>query len=138
MEKSLSKEFEVNSSQLKEIRQFIRVFTKSSNLLKDCQEDIALAVTEACQNIIKHAYKDRLPTTDKIKIEINLSSKQIIINIFDRGISVVPKNIKPRKLDDVKPGGLGTFFIGQIMDEVNFVTNKKENWVNHLRLVKNI
>lgn len=138
MEKSQSRDFEVNASKLKEIRQFIRNFTEPFDTLKNYQEDIALAVTEACQNVIKHAYKEKLPTTDKMKIEINLNSKQIIVNIFDQGVPAVPKNIKPRKLDDVKPGGLGTFFIGQIMDEVNFVTNKKENWVNHLRLVKNI
>ena len=44
--------------------------------------------------------------------------------------------IKPRKIDDVKPGGLGTFFIGQIMDEVIFKTSASD-WVNHLILTKN-
>jgi len=48
----------------------------------------------------------------------------------------IPKNIKPRQLDDVKPGGLGTFFIGQIMDEVIFKTAASD-WVNRLILIKN-
>ena len=39
------------------------------------------------------------------------------------------------KLTDIKAGGLGTFFIGQIMDEVVFKTTK-EDWVNHLILTK--
>ena len=41
-----------------------------------------------------------------------------------------------RKLDDIKAGGLGTFFIGQIMDEVTFKTSATD-WVNHLILKKN-
>ena len=49
--------------------------------------------------------------------------------------AAIPENIKPRNLDDVKAGGLGTFFIGQIMDEVVFKTSKID-WVNHLILIK--
>ena len=49
--------------------------------------------------------------------------------------TVIPSNIKPRDLDDVKAGGLGTFFIGQIMDEVAFKTSKYD-WINHLVLIK--
>ena len=50
---------------------------------------------------------------------------------------MIPENIKPRKIDDIKPGGLGTFFIGQIMDEVIFKTSASHDWVNHLILTKN-
>ena len=57
------------------------------------------------------------------------------MELFDKGKPVVPENIKPRKLDDIKAGGLGTFFIGQIMDEVIFKTTKVD-WVNHLILIK--
>ena len=45
--------------------------------------------------------------------------------------------IKPRKIDDVKPGGLGTFFIQQIMDAVVFKEGEKP-WINHLILTKKI
>ena len=46
-----------------------------------------------------------------------------------------PGAVKPRNLSDIKAGGLGTFFIGQIMDEVIFKTSKVD-WVNHLILTK--
>ena len=48
---------------------------------------------------------------------------------------MVPENIRHRKLDDIKPGGLGTFFIKQIMDEAVFKKDQK-GWVNHLILTK--
>ena len=47
---------------------------------------------------------------------------------------IVNENIKHRSLDDVKPGGLGTFFIGQIMDEVVF--KEAKGWNNNLVLTK--
>ena len=34
-------------------------------------------------------------------------------------LQLMKKKIKPRELSDVKPGGLGTYFINRIMDEVN-------------------
>ena len=45
--------------------------------------------------------------------------------------------IRHRKIDDIKPGGLGTFFIQQIMDAVVFKEGEKP-WINHLILSKKI
>ena len=55
----------------------------------------------------------------------------------DDGTPVIPEKIKPRNLDDVKPGGLGTFFINQIMDSVSFQLNSP-HWTNCLTLTKKI
>ena len=61
--------------------------------------------------------------------------KELKIGFYDKGKPANPENIKHRKLDDVKPGGLGTFFIKQIMDEVVF--KEAAGWRNHLVLTKN-
>ena len=53
------------------------------------------------------------------------------------GNIVVPENVQHRKLDDIKPGGLGTFFIKQIMDNAVFKKDQ-DGWVNHLVLTKKI
>ena len=61
-----------------------------------------------------------------MRIKINFTESGLLtLELFDKGKAVVPENIKPRKLDDIKVGGLGTFFIGQIMDQVVFKTRKK-------------
>ena len=41
------------------------------------------------------------------------------------------------EIDNVKPGGLGTFFIQEIMDAVEFKDGKKP-WINHLVLTKQL
>ena len=75
------------------------------------------------------------PTEDEMRIIIKFKENVLSMELMDKGKPVVPSNIKPRDLDDIKAGGLGTFFIGQIMDEVVFKTTKV-NWVNHLILTK--
>ena len=133
---SESKDFTVNSSNLKEIRTFARDVFAKRNITQELKDDLVLAITEAAQNIVKHAYKNQT-TTDKMKIKILFRDYEIEIGFFDTGLPVVPENIQHRKLDDIKPGGLGTFFIKKIMDEAIFRKDKK-GWVNHLVLTKKV
>ena len=128
------RDFKVESSSLKEIRSFAREIIAKSTTLSACSDDLVLALAEAAQNIVKHAY-DGQPTDDMLKVKISFKDNDLSMELFDKGKPVVPANIKPRDLDDIKAGGLGTFFIGQIMDEVVFKTTKVD-WVNHLVLTK--
>jgi len=132
---SESKEFKVHSSNLKEIRTFAREVLAKDDILKSTSDDVVLAIAEAAQNIVKHAYNSK-ETSDNLKVEISYNNNQLKIDLYDKGEPAIPTNIKPRNVDDIKPGGLGTFFIGQIMDEVMFKTAATD-WVNHLILIKN-
>jgi anti-sigma regulatory factor (Ser/Thr protein kinase) len=128
------KDFEVNSGNLKNVRTFARGLFEKSKYLQNYQEELVLALAEAAQNIVKHAYNGKA-SNDTMRIKISYTEGLLEIELFDKGKPVVPENIKPRNLDDIKAGGLGTFFIGQIMDEVIFKTSKVD-WVNHLILKK--
>ena len=132
---SESKEFSVHSSSLKEIRNFAREILAKDNIFKSTSDDVVLALAEAAQNIVKHAYSGQ-ETSDSLKVEISFDNNQLKIDLYDKGEPAIPSNIKPRNVNDIKPGGLGTFFIGQIMDEVIFKTAATD-WVNHLILIKN-
>lgn len=134
---SESKDFVVHSSNLKEVRIFSREVFEKINLPQEQKDELVLAIAEAAQNIVKHAYKDVEVTKDKMQIKISFKDNQLEIGFFDKGKPVIPENIQHRKLDDIKPGGLGTFFIKQIMDEAVFKKNQK-GWVNHLILTKTI
>ena len=134
---SESKDFVVDSSNLKEVRIFSREVFEKINLPQEQKDELVLAIAEAAQNIVKHAYKGVEETKDKMQIKISLKDSKLEIGFFDKGKAVIPENIQHRKLDDIKPGGLGTFFIKQIMDEAIFKKNQK-GWVNHLVLTKTI
>ena len=137
MDFSEQKDFEISTASLREIRIFSRNIFDRSKDLSSKKDDLVLAIAEAAQNIVKHAYNGG-PHTDKMRVRISLNNNNLQIDIFDKGKPAIPENIKPRALDDIKPGGLGTFFIGQIMDQVVFKTKKEEGWVNHLVLTKKI
>ena len=137
MNLSESKDFVVDSSNLKEVRTFSRDVFEKINLPQEQKDELVLAIAEAAQNIVKHAYKGVEETTDTMQIKISLKDGDLEIGFFDKGKPVVPENIHHRQLDDIKPGGLGTFFIKQIMDGAVFKKDQK-GWVNHLILTKKI
>ena len=134
---SETKDFLVNSSSLKDIRTFSRNVFDKINLPQEQKDELVLAIAEAAQNIVKHGYKGVEKTSDRMEIKISLNDGQLEIGFFDKGKAVVPENIKHRKLDDIKPGGLGTFFIKEIMDAAVFKKDQK-GWINHLVLTKKI
>jgi len=134
---SEKKDFIVNSSSLKDVRSFSREVFEKLQLEQDLKDELVLAIAEAAQNIVKHGYKDIEDTTDKMEITISLKDSELEIGFFDKGRAVDQNNVRHRKIDDVKPGGLGTFFIQQIMDAVVFKEGEKP-WINHLVLTKKL
>ena len=132
---SESKDFPVHTKSLKEVRDFAREIFDQSPIFNSQKDELVLAIAEAAQNIVKHAYKDVSDTKDIMQIKISFQDNELTIGFYDKGKPVNTENIKHRKLDDIKPGGLGTFFIQQIMDEVVF--KEATGWHNHLVLTKN-
>ena len=134
---SESKDFPVHTKSLKEVRDFAREIFDKSPIFNSQKDELVLAIAEAAQNIVKHAYKDVSETKDIMQIKISFKDNELTIGFYDKGKPVNTENIKHRKLDDIKPGGLGTFFIQEIMDAVEFKDGKKP-WINHLVLTKQL
>ena len=134
---SEKKEFLVRASSLKDVRSFSREVFEKFNIQEDLREELVLAIAEAAQNIVKHAYKDFPNTEDRMAVSISCENNVLEISFFDKGKPVEKSKVKHRAIDDVKPGGLGTFFIQQIMDSIHFQEGK-EPWINHLVLTKNL
>ena len=135
---SETREFIVNSASLKEVRSFSREVFEKIKIDQDLKDELVLAIAEAAQNIVKHAYKDIETNNDKMEIKISFGKNdELEIGFFDKGKPVDGAKVRHRNIDDVKPGGLGTFFIQQIMDAVVFREGEKP-WINHLILTKQL
>lgn len=104
-----------------------------------CEEaeinDVVLALDEACQNVIRHAYGG--PSEEEIELTVRSRPGRLVFRLRDFAAPVDPSRIKPRDLDDVRPGGLGTHLIQEVMDEVQYL-RPSQGEGNLLRLVKNI
>ena len=131
------KAFLVKSSSLKDVRTFCREVFEKLYIDQNLKDELVLAIAEAAQNIVKHAYKDKPDVNEIMVVEISHISGELKIAFYDMGTPVDPKKVKHREIDNVKPGGLGTFFIQEIMDAVEFKDGKKP-WINHLVLTKQL
>ncbi len=131
------KAFLVNSSSLKDVRSFCREVFEKLQIQDDLKDELVLAIAEAAQNIVKHAFKNAADANELMVVQISCENNKLQIAFYDRGTPVDPKKVKHREIDNVKPGGLGTFFIQEIMDAVEFKDGKKP-WINHLVLTKQL
>ena len=131
------KAFLVRSSSLKDVRTFCREVFEKLKIEQNLKDELVLAIAEAAQNIVKHAFKNSASPTELMVVQISCENNKLQIAFYDRGTPVDPKKVKHREIDNVKPGGLGTFFIQEIMDAVEFKDGKKP-WINHLVLTKQL
>jgi phosphoserine phosphatase RsbU/P len=97
--------------------------------------DIVIAVDEACQNIIRHAYGGS--PDGEIALEIQRHGDELVFLLRDFAKTIDVAAVKPRDLDDVRPGGLGTHFIREVMDEVTFLPPPSDGG-NLLKMVKRL
>ncbi|OFX12908.1 MAG: hypothetical protein A2516_03955 [Alphaproteobacteria bacterium RIFOXYD12_FULL_60_8] len=131
----LSLNVPAQSDQLKPIRVAVTRETRGCGCAELWVQDLVLAIDEACQNIIRHAYKGQPEGT--IELELWHHGDRIEVHLIDRADRIDPSLIKPRDLSDVRPGGLGTHFINEVMDEVVYDV-PADGVGNLLRMTKRI
>ena len=132
----MRKSFPATFDNLKNIRLFLNNFLKDNQIENRTAKEIELAVDEAASNIIKHGYNIE-NKNNKIEIKLEIIKKKLFVHLFDNAVPVNQDKIKHRNLEDIKPGGLGSYFINNIMDEVKWEAKSKD-WINHLILIKKI
>ena len=79
-------------------------------------EDIKIAVSEACNNIILHAQGDTIFNYD---ILIERDEKTFAVTVEDTGAGFGLESYEPPDPGDPRGSGLGLFIIRALMDEVD-------------------
>ena len=123
------------SDQMGKMRAAVRECVATSGCSETPTADIVLAIDEACQNIIRHAYKG--DPDGVIGLEIHRDGQNLVFTLIDTAPKIDPAKVKPRDLDDVRPGGLGTHFIQKVMDQAEFHPRPGDSG-NLLRMVRRI
>ena len=91
------------------IRHVLGAFAEALRLPDDLVEDLRLAVTEACTNVVRHAYPPDLPGSVEISIRPMDEHVSVIVADHGRGIGTSSDTTGP---------GLGLPLIAAIADEV--------------------
>lgn len=125
-------------SELEKIRDFVASEAVRFGFSGEDSQRIALAVDEACTNLINHAFK-RDPLR-KICVEIEPAPNQFVVNILDDGSPFNPLEVPQPDMKEYfknfKRGGLGIQIIRLVMDEISYTPQNDKMKKNVLQLKK--
>lgn len=121
--------------QLARVRKEICKAAENSHCGQEVVDALVMAVNEACANIISHGYgKEK---SGEIILEVFHNNNEMVVRLTDFAATVDCSKLKERDINDIRPGGLGMFFINELMDKVEF--SVPESGVgNILQLTKKI
>jgi anti-sigma regulatory factor (Ser/Thr protein kinase) len=100
------------------LRAFFRSLFQALEFGETEVDGMVLAIHEACTNVIQHGYRGDVG--QRIDLAVAITTAWVTVEIQDYGQKQDVTTIKPRALQDVRPGGLGTHFIQSLMDEVTY------------------
>jgi serine/threonine-protein kinase RsbW len=90
------------------VRSRVRSFAARHSVPAAVASSLALAVTEACTNVVLHAYLER-PEPGPLEVEAEVTEAEVVLSVSDEG-----RGMKPRP---DSPGlGLGLPLIAQMTD----------------------
>lgn len=107
------------------IREFVIKIASKAGFDIEIQEQIALAVDEACTNVIKHAHK--FDAKRSIDINVVLDAQKMTISIVDKGKGFDVTKLQTPDLEkfakESRHGGLGIYLMKTLMDDVQYDFN---------------
>ena len=117
-ESLFTQRFLAKTENLRQLREWVRDISLAHGMSEQRTEQVIIGVNEACMNIIEHAYKSY---AGDIVLDISKDKDSIIYELIDFAQPMDCAKIKSRKLEDIRPGGLGVYFIQEVMDEVEYI-----------------
>ncbi|MCC5906457.1 MAG: ATP-binding protein [Balneolaceae bacterium] len=138
MNKAVTYRKKINAStqNLSDVREFVSRHAEKHGFTSRQVADVQLAVDEACTNIIKHAYN--YDASKELSIELEFDDEKMNVTLTDQGMGFdVERYKKPdlkKQIARKKRGGMGVYLIRNLMDEVNYYAESRENV---LRMIKN-
>ena len=120
------------------VREFVSEAARKFGFDDEGVSKIALAVDEACTNVIKHSYN--YATNKEIEINIVTKKSTFEVVIVHQGKSFDPAGVKApdmkEYLSHYRRGGLGMHLMRSLMDGVEYRTSKDQK--NEVHLVKRL
>lgn len=120
------------SRDLAAIRRWLERIGKAHGLSSGEISDLKVATSEACTNIIRHAYRG--DPSQPIILRATPSPDGVEITIRDFAPPFDPTALRAPDLTEPREGGYGIFLIRQLTDMVEF--SHPEGGGNQLRMVK--
>lgn len=127
---------ESRTERLIAVRDFVSAAAREFGFADEEISKIALAVDEACTNVIKHAYE--FDSGKEITVTVKRGNGAFEVAISDTGKQFNPSNLQPPDMKEYlthfRRGGLGVYLMKTLMDKVEY--NFEPGKPNEVRLIK--
>jgi serine/threonine-protein kinase RsbW len=97
------------------IRHAVIAEAQAQGIARELRADIALAVGEACANVVAHAYVDA-PTPGPLTVETYREKGTFVVIVSDEGIGIAPRADSPGL-------GMGLPLIARLTDRLQIESN---------------
>jgi serine/threonine-protein kinase RsbW len=101
-------------------------------LSEETLSDLKLALTEACTNSVRHAYREG--RQGSVDILYQLEPDRLVVEVEDDGRGFEVEEVESSGNGDLSEGGLGIAIIRAVADEVEI--GERESGGSRLRFVK--
>jgi sigma-B regulation protein RsbU (phosphoserine phosphatase) len=125
--------FPARAEELHPVREAVRATCERCDCPPGLAQDLVIAIGEACQNVVRHAYKGG--DAGEATLEILCRNGMLEFRLTDTAPRVDQDKVKPVWPTEVHPGGLGVCLIHNIMDRVEYLPAPSGQG-NLLRMVK--
>jgi serine/threonine-protein kinase RsbW len=98
---------------------------------RDCAEDIRLALSEACSNVVEHSHADDLY---EVRLQVGGTTCEVRVVDAGRGLDAGSLEGEPARPDS--PRGRGISLMRALADSINFESRPEAGTIVHL--VKNL
>ena len=128
--------FSCSLNNLEKICDYISCCANDAGLTEAEVYAVQLAVDEAATNTIEHGYGEECPSRIDISCEILEDGLKVVIYDDARPFdpTTVPEPEIKVSLEEIKPRGLGIFFMRKMMDEVKYESSPDKG--NTLTMIK--
>ncbi len=128
--------FTCSLNNLEKICDYVTHYANQAGLTEAEVYAVQLAVDEAATNIIEHGYGQECP--NRIDVTCEILENGLKVMIYDDAEPFDPASVPDPEinvsLEDIKPRGLGIFFMRKMMDDVKYEASSDHG--NTLTMIK--
>jgi serine/threonine-protein kinase RsbW len=110
------------------VRHVCRSALQDLGVIDSCNDDIQLALTEACTNVLRHAQG----TSQEYEVTLDINESTCEISVNDAGAGFEHSELGLRISDEEAESGRGIHLMRTLVDEVQFISVPHNGIIVHL------
>jgi serine/threonine-protein kinase RsbW len=103
---------------LRDARRWLARLAVETGLASPDAHDLAVAFSEVCANVHRHAYAGR--RDGRVELSVHVHGDAVVVTVDHQGARFDPRAYTPPDLGRAAEGGYGLYLISRLVDDVSF------------------